>query len=300
MNNTRDTLKERLNSALDAGIDGITLSAGLHLNSMAMMQDNKRFHDAKIGIIVSSVRALRPFLQRAKRSNRVPDYIVVEGPLAGGHLGFALENWHEYSLPIIFSEVLNFLKEQNLNIPVIPAGGIFTGTDAANYLADGAGAVQVATRFTITEECGLTNKAKQEYYRAEEDDVEVNTTSPTGYPMRMLRYSPSIGGKMKPNCESLGYLLENGTCSYVEAYERAKAASVDGKTFEVFEKTCLCTHMQLYQCYTCGHYVYRLKDTTNRLDDGSYQILSAEHVFKDYQFSTENKISKPALIAKAS
>ncbi len=300
MNNTRDTLKERLNSALDAGIDGITLSAGLHLNSMAMMQDNKRFHDAKIGIIVSSVRALRPFLQRAKRSNRIPDYIVVEGPLAGGHLGFALENWHEYSLPIIFSEVLNFLKEQNLNIPVIPAGGIFTGTDAANYLADGAGAVQVATRFTITEECGLTDKAKQEYYRAEEDDVEVNTTSPTGYPMRMLRYSPSIGGKMKPNCESLGYLLENGTCSYVEAYERAKAASPDGKSFEVFEKTCLCTHMQLYQCYTCGHYVYRLKDTTNRLDDGSYQLLSAEHVFKDYQFSTDNQISKPTMVAKAS
>ena len=293
MNNTRDTLKERLNSALDAGIDGITLSAGLHLNSFAMMQDNKRFNDAKLGIIVSSVRALRPFLQRAKRSNRMPDYIIVEGPLAGGHLGFALENWQEFNLAIIFSEVVNFLKEQNLDIPVIPAGGIFTGTDAANYLTDGAGAVQVATRFTITEECGLPDKVKQEYYRANEEDVEVNTTSPTGYPMRMLSYSPSIGGKMKPNCESLGYLLENGTCSYVDAYEKAKAASPDGKTFEVFEKTCLCTHMQLYQCYTCGHYVYRLKDTTNQLADGSYQILSAEHVFKDYQFSIDNKINKP-------
>lgn len=295
MNNNRDTLKERLNSALDYGIDGITLSAGLHLNSFAMMQENKRFHDAKLGIIVSSVRALRPFLQRAKRTNRMPDYIVVEGPLAGGHLGFGIDDWNQYNLQDIFIEILNFLKEQNLNIPLIPAGGIFTGTDATKFLADGAGAVQVATRFTITEECGLPYKAKQEYFRAEEDDVEVNTTSPTGYPMRMLRYSPSIGGKMKPNCESLGYLLENGTCSYVEAYERAKAASPDGKTFEVFEKTCLCTHMQLYQCYTCGHYVYRLKDTTNRLADGSYQILTAEHVFKDYQFSIDNKIQKPEL-----
>lgn len=294
MNNTRDTLKERLNSALDYGIDGITLSAGLHLNSFAMMQENKRFHDAKLGIIVSSVRALRPFLQRAKRSNRMPDYIVVEGPLAGGHLGFGLDDWNQYKLQDIFIEVLNYLKEQHLEIPVIPAGGIFTGTDAASYLADGAGAVQVATRFTVTEECGLPDKVKQEYFRAEEDDVEVNTTSPTGYPMRMLSYSPSIGGKMKPNCESLGYLLENGTCSYVEAYEKAKNASSDGKTFEVFEKTCLCTHMQLYQCYTCGHYVYRLKDTTNRLPDGTYQILTAEHVFKDYQFSTDNQITKPA------
>lgn len=298
MNNAKDTLHARLNSALDSGIDGITLSAGLHLNSFAMMQENKRFHDAKIGIIVSSIRALRPFLQRAKRSNRMPDYIVVEGPLAGGHLGFALENWQEFSLPMIFSEVVQFLKEQNLDIPVIPAGGIFTGSDAANYLADGAGAVQVATRFTVTEECGLPSKAKQEYFRATEEDVEVNTTSPTGYPMRMLRYSPSIGGKMKPNCESLGYLLENGTCAYVEAYEKAKAASSDGKSFEVFEKTCLCTHMQLYQCYTCGHYVYRLKDTSNKLADGSYQILTAEHVFEDYQFSSENKIHKPlALVA---
>ncbi len=298
MNNPKDTLQARLNSALDAGIDGITLSAGLHLNSFAMMQDNPRFHDAKLGIIVSSLRALKPFLQRAKRSNRMPDFIVVEGPLAGGHLGFALENWHEFSLPMIFSEINSYLKEQNLNIPVIPAGGIFTGSDAAAYLADGAAAVQVATRFTVTEECGLPDKAKQDYFRATEEDVEVNTTSPTGYPMRMLKYSPSLGGKMKPNCEALGYLLENGTCSYIDAYERAKAASSDGKSFAVYEKTCLCTHMQLYQCYTCGHYVYRLKDTTNRLADGSYQILTAEQVFEDYQYSSENKITKPlALVA---
>jgi nitronate monooxygenase len=293
MNNTRDTLTARLNAALDAGIDGITLSAGLHLNSFAMMQENKRFHDAKLGIIVSSVRALRPFLQRAKRSQRLPDYIIVEGPLAGGHLGFALENWHQFTLENIFKEVLTFLKEQHLEIPVIPAGGIFTGSDAAAYLKQGAAAVQVATRFTIAQECGLPDQVKQEYLRATEADVEVNTSSPTGYPMRMLRYSPSLGGKMKPNCESLGYLLENGTCSYIDAYEQAKAASADGKSFQVLSKSCLCTHMQLYQCYTCGHYVYRLKDTTRRLDDGKYQILAAEHIFKDYQYSVDNKILLP-------
>lgn len=301
MNNAKDTLQTRLNSALDAGIDGITLSAGLHLNSMALMQDNKRFHDAKIGIIVSSIRALRPFLQRAKRSNRMPDYIIVEGPLAGGHLGFAIENWKEFNLAIIFSEVKQFLAENNLDIPVIPAGGIFTGSDATAFLEDGAAAVQVATRFTVTEECGLTDKAKQDYFRATEDDVEVNTTSPTGYPMRMLKYSPSLGSKIKPNCESLGYLLENGTCSYIDAYEKAKVeCAAAGKPLAVFEKTCLCTHMQLFQCYTCGHYAYRLKDTTNKLSDGTYQVLTAEHVFYDYQYSSDNQIALPEKLAKVS
>ena len=67
MNNAKDTLHARLNSALDSGIDGITLSAGLHLNSFAMMQENKRFHDAKIGIIVSSIRALRRCASTASR-----------------------------------------------------------------------------------------------------------------------------------------------------------------------------------------------------------------------------------------
>lgn len=299
MNNPKDTLIARLNSALDAGIDGVTLSAGLHLNSMAYMQENKRFNDAKIGIIVSSLRALKPFLQRAKRSNRMPDYIVVEGPLAGGHLGFALENWKEFNLAVIFSEIKQYLAENHLDIPLIPAGGIFTGSDAAAYLADGAGAVQVATRFTVTEECGLPDKVKQEFYRANEDDVEVNTSSPTGYPMRMLSYSPSLGAKIKPNCEALGYLLENGTCSYIDAYENAKAKSGESK-LAVYEKTCLCTHMQLFQCYTCGHYVYRLKDTSIKQADGSYQILTAEHVFKDYQYSTNNLINVPDPIVLAS
>ncbi|MEC8271886.1 MAG: nitronate monooxygenase, partial [SAR324 cluster bacterium] len=90
MNGPKETLQVRMNAALDAGIDGITLSAGLHLGSFELIQDHPRFHDAKLGIIVSSVRALRPFLKRAARTNRMPDYIIVEGPLAGGHLGFGM------------------------------------------------------------------------------------------------------------------------------------------------------------------------------------------------------------------
>ncbi len=297
MNNAKDTLSSRLNAALDAGIDGISLSAGLHLNSFALIANNPRFRSAKLGIIVSSLRALRLFLQRSTRFNRIPDFVIIEGPLAGGHLGFSIDSWQDFNLTDIFKEIQDFCIEQGLNIPLITAGGIFTGTDAVNYLNMGASAVQVATRFTVTNECGLPNKVKQEYFMATKEDVEVNLTSPTGYPMRMLKHSPSIGGKMKPNCESLGYLLEKGKCAYIDAYEEAKAQNlIEGTPFEVVGKTCLCTQMQLFQCYTCGQYVYRLKDTTNQLPDGSYQILSAEHVFKDYQYSSGNRIAKPELI----
>lgn len=292
MNNAKDTLGTRLNSALDAGIDGITLSAGLHLGSFELMQYNPRFNIAKLGIVVSSLRALRPFLMRCKRTKRTPDYIIIEGPLAGGHLGFAADSWQDSDLKTIFIEIHNYLQEQNLNIPLIVAGGIFTGSDAVEFLELGAAGIQVATRFTVAEECGLPYKVKQEYFRANIDDVVVNTTSPTGYPMRMLRYSKSIGGKMKPNCESLGYLLEDGKCAYIEAYEKAK---IERQKFEVLEKTCLCTHMQLYQCYTCGHFVYRLKDTTNQLSDGSYQIPSARDIFLDYQYSVNGQIRKPLI-----
>ncbi len=292
MNNTRDTLRVRLRAAMDAGIDGITLSAGLHLNSFELMADHPRFHDTLLGIIVSSVRALKPFLKRGARVNRLPDFIVVEGPLAGGHLGFGMD-WAEYDLRTITEDVLAFVKENELNIPVIPAGGIFTGTDAVEYLEMGADAVQVATRFTVTHECGLPDSAKQQYLKAEEQDIVVNTISPTGYPMRMLKNSPGIGSGIKPNCEAFGYILDKGgKCAYVEAYHRELANS-DGGKISVQDKTCLCTHMRKFKIWTCGHYTYRLKDTTHQLSNGSYQLLSAEHVFQDYQFSTDHQIKLP-------
>ncbi len=90
MNAPKETLRTRLSSALDAGIDGITMSAGLHLGSFELIEDHPRFRDAKLGIIVSSVRALQLFLRKVSRLDRQPDYIIVEGPLAGGHLGFGM------------------------------------------------------------------------------------------------------------------------------------------------------------------------------------------------------------------
>lgn len=296
MNAPRETLQARLSAALDAGIDGITLSAGLHLGSFSLIEDHPRFRDAKLGIIVSSVRALQLFLRKNARLNRLPDFVVVEGPLAGGHLGFG-PDWAKHDLATIIAEIVHYLKNENLNFPVVAAGGIFTGSDAVSFLENGASAVQVATRFTVANECGLPDKVQQAYFKASEQDIEVNNISPTGYPMRMLKSSPAIGSGIRPGCESYGYLLDgNGHCSYITSYNREIALHPNSKSISVKDKTCLCTHMSNMNCWTCGHYTYRLKDTTHRLADGTYQTLSAEHIFKDYQFSTDQKIALPDLV----
>ena len=293
MNAPKETLAVRLRAALDAGIDGITLAAGLNLGSFALIEDHPRFRHAFLGVIVSSLRALQLFLRKTVSFNRLPDYVVVEGPLAGGHLGFGLD-WAKYDLNTIVSEIRQWLQQEKLDIPLIPAGGIFTGSDAAAFLKDGAAAVQVATRFTVAKECGLPADVQQEYFKANEDEIEVNMISTTGYPMRMLSKCPAIGSHIRPNCEGYGYLLDaKGQCSYIDSYYREQAAHPGQKHIPITDKTCLCTHMRNFDLWTCGHYTYRLKDTTRKLEDGSYHVLSTEHIFKDYQFSTDHKIALP-------
>ncbi|MEN9904216.1 MAG: hypothetical protein RLZZ555_781 [Pseudomonadota bacterium] len=293
MNAPKETLRVRLSAALDAGIDGITLAAGLHLGSFALIEDHPRFRHAKLGIIVSSLRALQLFLKKNARLNRLPDYVVVEGPLAGGHLGFGMD-WAKYDLATIVAEIAAWLKAEQLDIPLIPAGGIFTGSDAVRFMEMGASGVQVATRFTVTRECGLPDDVKQDYFKADEDDIEVNEISPTGYPMRMIKSSPGIGDGIRPNCEAYGYLLDaNGKCAYIDAYNREVLAHPGERKIHVWDKTCLCTHMRNFAIWTCGQTTSRLKDTTLRHEDGSYQLLSAQHVFEDYQFSTDGKIALP-------
>jgi nitronate monooxygenase len=293
MNAPKETLRVRMRAALDSGIDGITLAAGLHLGSFSLIEDHPRFRDAFLGVIVSSLRALQLFIRKNMRSNRLPDYVVVEGPLAGGHLGFGMD-WAKYDLATIMAEIKAWLQAEKLNIPLIPAGGIFTGSDAVSFLENGASAVQVATRFTVAKECGLPEDVQQEYFKASEDQIEVNQISPTGYPMRMLSNSPAIGDGIRPNCEAYGYLLDaNGGCSYINSYNRELEANPGVKRLSVKDKTCLCTQMRNFDLWTCGHYTYRLKDTTRKLEDGTYQLLSAEHIFHDYQYSTDNKIVLP-------
>jgi NAD(P)H-dependent flavin oxidoreductase YrpB (nitropropane dioxygenase family) len=296
MNNPLETLKARLESAMSAGIDGITLSAGLHLSSFSLVKDHPRFRSCKLGIIVSSVRALKIFLQKNNKLDRLPDYIVVEGPLAGGHLGFGMD-WFRYKLQNIVKEVTAFLKEHCLKIPIIAAGGVFSGSEGVDMINAGASGIQVATRFTITQECGLPERIKKEYLKAKEEDVYVSQVSPTGYPMRILKQSPALNSGILPNCEALGYILNsNSKCAYIEAYK--EAIKIDPKRPKVKDKVCICTHMKNFKLWTCGHNVYRLKDTVAQAADGNYILPTASHVLQDYLYSSNYEVHKPQL-AKA-
>lgn len=295
MNDAGETLRHRLNAALDGGIDGISLSAGLHTSSFALMADHPRFRDAKLGIVVSSVRALNIFLRRTAKTNRLPDFVVVEGPLAGGHLGFGLTDWQNFDLAKITAEVIAFIKEKGLDIPVIAGGGVFTGTDGVRLLEAGASGVQVATRFTIARESGIPSPVKQHYFNARPEDVVVNGISPTGYPMRMLSNSPAINSDAKPQCEAYGYMLDHGDCQYLKAYREAIAAHPEEKRPHILAKTCLCFQMRAYKLWTVGATAARLKETSVRLPDGTWYEPPAEDIMLDYLTSTNDQIRLPVV-----
>ena len=89
-------------------------------------------------------------------------------------------------------------------------------------------------------------------------------------------------------------MSSKGTCLYVDAYYRT-GVDEKGKKLPVEDKICICYHFGQHNVWTCGHNVYRLKDTTNQLPDGSYQMLTAEHVFNDYLYSENHEIAKPPL-----
>ena len=293
MNAGLETLRARLTAALDGGIDGITLSAGLHLSSMKLMADHPRFKDALIGIIVSSSRALNLFLKKSASTGRLPDYVVVEGPLAGGHLGFGMD-WANYSLADIVKDVKAFLAKSGLNIPVIAAGGIFTGGEAAEMMSDtGCDGIQAATRFAVAQESGLPYAVKQAYFNAKPEDIVVNHLSPTGYPMRMLRQSPAITGDIRPNCEAYGYLLNHGDCSYLKEWRLRQEAAANGtpaSEMPAKEKCCLCTYMRVW---TCGTSAARLHETSVRQANGEWILPTAADVFHDYMQSTGSEILLP-------
>jgi len=143
--------------------------------------------------IVSSARAAKLICDKWKSLyDYLPDMIVVEGPKAGGHLGFKSEQIHdpnfslETLIPDVVKEVAVFEEKYGVEIPVIAAGGIYTGEDMYNIMQKGAKGVQIASRFVTTHECDADEKFKMSYVTADVDDVEI-IQSPVGMPGRALK-----------------------------------------------------------------------------------------------------------------
>jgi len=180
--------------AVEEGADLVFLGAGLPLkNPKTLSLDILRKVPIKVVPIVSSARAANIIFQYwVKNYNHVPDAVVVEGPLAGGHLGFKKEQINDpnYTLEKILHEVISVIKtfEQqfNKNIPVIAAGGIYTGVDIHKFIKLGVQGVQMATRFVATYECDADVRFKEAYVKCKEEDLII-IDSPVGLPGRAIR-----------------------------------------------------------------------------------------------------------------
>lgn len=146
--------------------------------------------NTKIAPIVSSLRCCQLIVKHwIKKYNYVPDMIVIEGPKAGGHLGFKKEELETSNLEDITKEVVQYVKEiekeYRKEIPVIAAGGIWDNKDINKFLELGADGVQMATRFVTTYECDASNEFKEAYINAKEEDIKI-ISSPVGMPGRAL------------------------------------------------------------------------------------------------------------------
>lgn len=181
---------DMVRTAIEEEIDIIFSGAGLPLNLPQFLKGSTK---TKLAPIISSGRAASIICKKwSEKYNYLPDAIVVEGPRAGGHLGFKQEqiNNPEYSLEKLIPEVIKAVKpfEERYKkpIPVIAAGGIYTGEDIYNFLKLGASGVQMATRFVTTYECDASIKFKQTYIDSSKEDIVI-IKSPVGMPGRAIK-----------------------------------------------------------------------------------------------------------------
>ncbi len=203
LSNADDLIK----SSIEEGIKMIVYGAGLPMKLPNLA------HDPSVNLvpIISSARVAGLILRVwDQRYEKTADGLILEGPLAGGHLGFSeeqLQQPEKYSLEKLLPEVLETIKpyedKYGKKIPVIAAGGIFNGKDIAKMLSMGASGVQMGTRFVCTEECDVSQEFKQAYLDSKEEDMVI-IKSPVGMPGRAIRNhflkDLEVKGKLKIKC----------------------------------------------------------------------------------------------------
>lgn len=202
-----------VNEAVKAGADAIISGAGLPVSlpeyAEAAYEEmkavgKKLLRRTKLAPIVSTAKAAMVICKMWDRKyHRVPDFVVVEGPLAGGHLGFTKEQLAQYGadstdveasydqaaydeeVKAIMKVVKGYEDKYETHIPVVTAGGIYTHEDVKHQFELGAEGVQVATRFVTTKECDAPDAYKQTYIEASKEDIVI-TQSPVGMPGRAI------------------------------------------------------------------------------------------------------------------
>lgn len=180
---------ETAKAAIEEGVDVIFAGAGLPLTLPACLTEGAK---TKLVPIVSSAKAAKLIAKRwMSKYNYAPDAFVLEGPKAGGHLGFSVEELEnpEHQLEVLLPQVVQAAQEIGADagrqIPVIAAGGVYTGADIYQLQQLGAAAVQMATRFVATEECDADDAFKQAYLNCTQDDIAI-IKSPVGLPGRAI------------------------------------------------------------------------------------------------------------------
>lgn len=181
--------EEYVKTAVAAGIDLIISGAGLPMDLPKLVGTAK----TKLAPIVSSVKSAQVIMRYWwKKYSRLPDLVVIEGPLAGGHLGFHREQLddieglhYDEEVKSIIEKVNETAAEHGTSIPVVMAGGVYTRDDMEHYLEMGASGVQMATRFVTTYECDADPAYKQSYIDAKKEDIVI-VQSPVGMPGRAI------------------------------------------------------------------------------------------------------------------
>ena len=193
--------------ACEAGVNIIITGAGIPTN---MPEFTKDFPDVALVPIVSSARALKLICKKWQRYNKLPDAVIVEGPLSGGHQGFTYDQCfqEEYQLENIVPPVIEEAKNWG-NIPIIAAGGVWDKKDIDKFLAMGCVGVQMATRFIGTFECDADAKLKNVLLNAKEEDITL-MKSPVGLPARGVK-------------TNLQFSIENNTAPKVQCISNCVA-----------------------------------------------------------------------------
>ncbi len=181
--------EDYVKAAVEAGIDLIISGAGLPMDLPKYVGAAK----TKLAPIVSGVKSAQVIMRYwLKKHDRLPDAVVIEGPLAGGHLGFHREQLddiealrYDDEVKAIIGQVNDTAAQHGTEIPVIMAGGVYTREDMEHYLELGASGVQMATRFVTTYECDAPDAYKQAYIDAKKEDIVI-VQSPVGMPGRAI------------------------------------------------------------------------------------------------------------------